>query len=125
MRAILNRLLRSPHVSAKQLPRGRALRLETLEERVTPAVFFLAGVGSATSPPEPFARIYDATAPGNSSNVVGPGNFNAFPGFAGSVRVAAGAGTDDVICAQGGAPAVARRCASSTARAPCSATPPC
>ena len=53
----------------------------------------------------PFARIYASTLPGNSSNVVGAGNVNAFPGFAGSVRVASGDvngdGIDDIICAQG------------------------
>lgn len=86
-------------------PTGTVLRVEHLEERDVPAGFFVTGVGSATSPPEPFARLYDASAPGDSSNVVGPGNINAFPGFAGSVRVAVGDvngdGTDDIICAQG------------------------
>lgn len=81
------------------------LQLEPLEARDVPAGFFLTGVGSSTSPAEPFARIYDSTATGGGSNVVGPGNINAFPGFAGSVRVASGDVngdfTDDIICAQG------------------------
>jgi subtilisin-like proprotein convertase family protein len=79
--------------------------VEALEERDVPAGFFLTGVGGFTSPPEPFARIYDATTPGATSNVVGPGNINAFPGFSGSVRVASGDvngdGVDDIITAQG------------------------
>ena len=80
-------------------------RLEQLEDRATPAGFFLTGVGGFTSPAEPFARIYDATSPGNSSNVVGAGNMNAFPGFSGDVRVATGDvngdGVVDLVTAAG------------------------
>jgi hypothetical protein len=79
------------------------LRVEELEDRSVPAGFFLAGVGDFTSPPEPFARIYSTT--GGASDVVGPGNINAFPGFSGAVRVANGDvnrdGVDDIITAQG------------------------
>jgi subtilisin-like proprotein convertase family protein len=82
--------------------------VERLEERDVPAGFFLTGVGSATSPAEPFGRIYDASTPGSTSNVVGPGNINAFPGFSGSVRVASGDvngdGVDDLIYGQGPGP---------------------
>jgi subtilisin-like proprotein convertase family protein len=94
--------------AARPAPRRAALGVESLEERDVPAGFFVTGVGNATNPAEPFARLYDASAPGDSSNVVGPGNINAFPGFAGSVRVAVGDvngdGTDDIICAQGSGP---------------------
>ena len=82
------------------------LRVEALEERDVPAGFFLTGVGGQTIPPQPFVRLVSTTT--GPPVVVGPGNINAFPGFAGEVRVANGDvnrdGTDDIICAQGPGP---------------------
>ncbi|MCI0700106.1 MAG: hypothetical protein L0241_03350 [Planctomycetia bacterium] len=79
------------------------LQVEALEERAVPAGFFLTGVGGATSPPQPFARVFSTTS--GTPTLVGPGNINAFPGFAGEVRVANGDvnrdRVDDIICAQG------------------------
>src|SRR5262245_47395598 len=82
------------------------LRVEALEERDVPAGFFLTGVGGQPLPPQPFVRLVSTTT--GPPVVVGPGNINAFPGFAGEVRVANGDvnrdGTDDIICAQGPGP---------------------
>ncbi len=84
------------------------LRLETLEDRLTPAGFFLTGVGGLTNPATPNVRVYDASpVPGGSSTYLNPpGDLAAFgPTFAGSVRVANGDvngdGIDDIITAQG------------------------
>lgn len=85
-------------------------RLESLEDRVTPAGMFLSGVGGFTNPAEPFARVYSTTDPGNARNVLIPpgGKITAFPSFAGSVRVAFGDvngdRVTDIICSQGGEP---------------------
>src|SRR5438552_13279495 len=90
---------------ASRAPHAARLQVELLEERAVPTGLFLTGVGGDTSPPEPFARIYSTTVPGQQAAPVGPGNINAFPGFGGSVRVASGDvngdGIDDIICAQG------------------------
>jgi subtilisin-like proprotein convertase family protein len=105
MRFSLRRLLASLFARSERWPPRRVLDMETLEDRLTPAGFFLTGVGSNTLPAQPFARLFDTANPGFSSAVVGPGDINAFPGFNGSVRVAAGDvnhdGVDDIICAEG------------------------
>ena len=83
------------------------LNVEPLEDRLTPAGFFLTGVGGATAPAEPNVRTYDAStvAGGSSTFLTPPGDIGAFPGFGGSVRVASGDvngdGIDDIITAQG------------------------
>ncbi len=83
------------------------LNLIALEDRLTPAGFFLTGVGGATSPAEPYVRTYDAStvAGGSSTFLNRPGDITTFPGFSGSVRVANGDvngdGIDDIIAAQG------------------------
>ena len=83
------------------------LRVEPLEDRLTPAGFFLTGVGGVTAPAEPNVRTYDAStvAGGSSTFLTPPGDIGAFPGFAGAVRVASGDingdGIDDLITAQG------------------------
>ncbi len=98
---------RSQSVAKKRVPHRNALRLETLEDRLTPAGFFLTGVGGFTNPAEPNLRIYDSTNPvgGSQSFLIPPGDIGAFPGFSGSVRVATGDingdGIGDFITAQG------------------------
>lgn len=83
------------------------LILQTLEDRLTPAGFFLTGVGGVTRPAEPNVRTYDSStvAGGSSTQLTPPGDIAAFPGFAGSVRIANGDvngdGVDDIIAAQG------------------------
>ena len=83
------------------------LVLQTLEDRLTPAGFFLTGVGGVTRPAEPNVRTYDAStvAGGSSTQLNPPGDIVAFPGFSGSVRIANGDvngdGVDDIIAAQG------------------------
>ena len=79
-----------------------------MEDRLTPAGFFLTGVGGLTNPPEPNVRLYDASSASGGSTTfrTPPGDLAAFPGgFAGSVRVAGGDinhdGFDDIITAQG------------------------
>lgn len=70
-------------------------RLEALEDRLTPAGFFLTGVGGLTNPATPNVRIYDAStvAGGSSTYRNPPGDLAAFDPFAGSVRVANGSPT--------------------------------
>ena len=85
------------------------LSVQRLEDRLTPAGFFLTGVGGETSPSSPNARIFDASVAGDVSTVLSPpGDIVAFPGFTGSVRVDSGDingdGVDDIITAQGGGP---------------------
>ena len=83
------------------------LNVEPLEDRLTPAGFFLTGVGGVTAPAEPNVRTYDAStvAGGSSTFLTPPGDIGAFPGFTGAVRVANGDvngdGIDDIIAAQG------------------------
>ena len=83
------------------------LVLKTHEDRLTPAGFFLTGVGGITNPAEPNVRTYDSStvAGGSSTQLNPPGDIVAFPGFAGSVRIANGDvngdGVDDIIAAQG------------------------
>ncbi len=94
-------------VAKKRTPHRNALRLETLEDRLTPAGFFLTGVGGFTNPAEPNLRVYDSTDPagGSQSFLQPPGDIGSFPGFSGSVRVATGDingdGIGDFITAQG------------------------
>ena len=86
---------------------SRWLKCEQLEDRLTPAGFFLTGVGGLTNPAEPNVRIYDSTdsAGGSQSFLQPPGDIGSFPGFSGSVRVATGDingdGIGDFITAQG------------------------
>ena len=108
MRWSIPSLFSRPKTAAKKrAPHRNPLRLELLEDRLTPAGFFLTGVGGLTNPAEPNARIYDSTNPagGSSSFLQPPGDIGSFPGFAGSVRVASGDingdGIDDIVTAQG------------------------
>ncbi len=86
-------LFSRPKTAAKKrVPHRNPLRLELLEDRLTPAGFFLTGVGGFTNPAEPNLRIYDSTnaSGGASSFLQPPGDIGSFPGFSGSVRVATG-----------------------------------
>ncbi len=101
-------LFSRPKTAAKKrVPHRNPLRLELLEDRLTPAGFFLTGVGGFTNPAEPNLRIYDSTnaSGGASSFLQPPGDIGSFPGFSGSVRVATGDingdGIGDFITAQG------------------------
>ena len=108
MRWSILSLSSSPKTAAKKrVPHRNSLRLELLEDRLTPAGFFLTGVGGLTNPAEPNLRIYDSTNPagGSQSFLQPPGDIGAFPSFSGSVRVATGDvngdGIGDFITAQG------------------------
>ena len=101
----------------KRTPHRNPLRLEQLEDRLTPAGFFLTGVGGLTNPATPFVRVYDGSDPSATSSILTPpGDLAAFnpdlflPGrgptpFINSVRVASGDvngdGIDDIIAVQG------------------------
>ena len=94
-------------IAKRPAPYRRRLGVEALEDRLTPAGFFLTGVGGVTQPSSPNARIFDASTSGAVSTVLSPpGDIGAFPGFTGSVRVASGDingdGVDDIITSQGG-----------------------
>ena len=86
----------------------RFLQFEALEDRLTPAGFFLTGVGGVTDPIQPNVRIYDSSivSGGSTTFLNPPGDIGAFSNFGGSVRVANGDvngdGIDDFITAQGG-----------------------
>src|SRR5262245_51515420 len=99
---LFSRSARPNHPDARRV----RLRVGALEERVVPAGVFVTGDGRQPIAPQPFVRLVNTTT--GSPVVVGPGNINAFPGFAGEVRVANGDvnrdGTDDIICAQGPGP---------------------
>ena len=119
MRWLIASLLSRPRTAVKKrAPHRITLRLDALEDRLTPAGFFLTGVGGFTNPAEPNVRIYDSSsvAGGTSTFLNPPGDIAAFnpdlmlPGrgptpFIGSVRVASGDvngdGIDDIITAQG------------------------
>ena len=94
-----------PAAIAKRPAMRRWLQCEQLEDRLTPAGFFLTGVGGFTNPAEPNARVYDTTQGGSQGFLQPPGDIGTFPGFSGSVRVANGDvnndGIDDIITAQG------------------------
>ena len=98
---------RKPATIAKRPAMRRWLQCEQLEDRLTPAGFFLTGVGGFTNPAEPNLRVYDSTNPagGSQSFLQPPGDIGSFPGFSGSVRVATGDingdGVGDFITAQG------------------------
>ncbi len=111
MRWSIPSLFSRPKTAAKKrVPHRNPLRLELLEDRLTPAGFFLTGVGGLTQPNEANARIFDSTntAGGSQTFLQPPADMTAFPGFTGSVRVASGDingdGFDDIVCAQGGGP---------------------
>ncbi len=107
MRWSIASIFSSPRPAAKRSPYRSRLGVEHLEDRLTPAGFFLTGVGGFTNPAEPNLRIYDSTNPagGASSFRQPPGDIGSFPGFSGSVRVATGDvngdGVGDFITAQG------------------------
>ena len=111
MRWSMPTLFSRPKTAAKKrVPYRHPLRLELLEDRLTPAGFFLTGVGGLTQPNEANARIFDSTNPagGSQTFLQPPADMTAFPGFTGSVRVASGDingdGFDDIVCAQGAGP---------------------
>ena len=107
MRWFIASIFSSPRPAAKRSPYRSRLGVELLEDRLTPAGFFLTGVGGFTNPAEPNLRIYDSTNPagGAASFRQPPGDIGTFPGFSGSVRVATGDvngdGIGDFITAQG------------------------
>ena len=107
LRIMASLFSRKPATIAKPPAMRRWLKCEQLEDRLTPAGFFLTGVGGFTNPAEPNLRIYDSTDPvgGSQSFLQPPGDIGSFPGFSGSVRVATGDingdGIGDFITAQG------------------------
>ncbi len=107
MRWSISSLFARPTTAKRHSPYRRRLGVEALEDRLTPAGFFLTGVGGFTNPAEPNVRIYDSTGSGAASTFLNPpGDIAAFPGgFSGSVRVDSGDvngdGIDDIITAQG------------------------
>jgi len=107
MRWSISSLFSRPSTAKRNSPYRRRLGVEALEDRLTPAGFFLTGVGGLTNPAEPNVRIYDSTGSGAASTFLNPpGDIAAFPGgFSGSVRVDSGDvngdGIDDIITAQG------------------------
>lgn len=106
-RTLRSLFLRPVSVKPKRSPYRTSLSVEPLEDRLTPAGFFLTGVGGLTAPNEANARIFDSTNPagGSQTFLQPPADITAFPGFTGSVRIAGGDingdGIDDIVCAQG------------------------
>jgi hypothetical protein len=94
-----------PRPAREEPRRGRFVpRIESLEDRMTPAGLFLAGVGGVVGADDPEAWVHAGVGVGNN-RVLNDLKIEAFGGTAGDCRVALGDvnadGTDDIILASG------------------------